>query len=251
MPMLDSYLFFNGACAEAMNFYQKTIGGQMISMLKYGDGPDPQQCGAEAKDRIMHAHLLIDGRNLMASDCPPSMPFTGMKGMSVTLNYDELAAKRLQLLHELVPARSAEATLCACMSAFIRDHDLLGTLRMDPKKIRMIRPAMLLALPALLAPGYAWAADTAAGQAAFYRQIAQMDQKYTDEVAPRYGEVRCPTLILWGEQDRWIPIERGRQLQRAIPGSGFRAIANAGHLVQEDAPEAIVAALRSFLNDGR
>ena len=91
----------------------------------------------------------------------------------------------------------------------------------------------------------------AAGQAAFYRQIAQMDQKYTDEVAPRYGEVRCPTLILWGEQDRWIPIERGRQLQRAIPGSRFRAIADAGHLVQEDAPEAIVAALRSFLNDGR
>jgi len=85
------------------------------------------------------------------------------------------------------------------------------------------------------------------GQAAFYRQIAQMDQKYTDEVTPRYGEVRCPTLILWGEQDRWIPIERGGQLQRAIPGSRFRAIANAGHLVQEDAPEAIVAALLGFL----
>lgn len=34
------------------------------------------------------------------------------------------------------------------------------------------------------------------GQAAFYRQIAQMDLRYTDEVAPRYPEIRCPTLIL-------------------------------------------------------
>jgi len=85
------------------------------------------------------------------------------------------------------------------------------------------------------------------GQAAFYRQLAQMDQRYTDEVQPRYGEVRCPTLILWGEEDQWIPIERGRQLQRAIPAARFRAIAHAGHLVQEDAPEAIVAALLEFL----
>jgi len=54
-------------------------------------------------------------------------------------------------------------------------------------------------------------------------------------------------LILWGEQDRWIPIERGRQLQRAIPGARFRAIPEAGHLVQEDAPEAVVAALLGFL----
>ncbi|MDB6044446.1 MAG: alpha/beta hydrolase [Gammaproteobacteria bacterium] len=87
----------------------------------------------------------------------------------------------------------------------------------------------------------------AVGQAAFYRQIAQMDQRYTDEVTPRYGEVTCPTLILWGEEDQWIPIERGRQLQQAIPGAVFRSIPKAGHLVQEDAPEAIVALLLGFL----
>ncbi|MBI3898787.1 MAG: alpha/beta hydrolase [Gammaproteobacteria bacterium] len=85
------------------------------------------------------------------------------------------------------------------------------------------------------------------GQAAFYRQIAQMDQRYTDEIEPRYGEIRCPTLILWGEDDQWIPIERGRHLKQLIPSASFRAVANAGHLVQEDAPEAIVAALMGFL----
>jgi glycosyltransferase involved in cell wall biosynthesis len=44
-------------------------------------------------------------------------------------------------LEKLVPARAAEATLCACMSAFIRDADLRGVLGLPADKIRMIRPA--------------------------------------------------------------------------------------------------------------
>lgn len=86
----------------------------------------------------------------------------------------------------------------------------------------------------------------ASGQAAFYRQIAQMDQRYTDEIESRYGEMRCPVRIIWGEQDSWIPVERGRELARRIAGSGLCVVPEAGHLVQEDAPEAILAAL---LND--
>jgi pimeloyl-ACP methyl ester carboxylesterase len=83
----------------------------------------------------------------------------------------------------------------------------------------------------------------ATGQAAFYRQIAQMDQRYTDEIERRYGEVRCPVRILWGEEDRWIPVERGRELASRIPGSRLTVVPRAGHLLQEDAPEAIVTAL--------
>ena len=84
------------------------------------------------------------------------------------------------------------------------------------------------------------------GQAAFYRQIAQMDQRYTDEVESRYGEIRCPVTILWGEKDAWIPIERGRSLAARMPNATFRSIPGAGHLMQEDAPEAIVATLLSL-----
>lgn len=83
----------------------------------------------------------------------------------------------------------------------------------------------------------------ASGQAAFYRQIAQMDQRYTDEIESRYGEMRCPVSIIWGEQDGWIPIERGHELARRIRGSNLRVVPEAGHLVQEDAPQALVAAL--------
>ena len=81
------------------------------------------------------------------------------------------------------------------------------------------------------------------GQAAFYRQIAQMDQRYTDEIESRYGGMRCPVRIFWGEQDRWIPLERGHELASRIAGSSLRVVPRAGHLVQEDAPEALVAGL--------
>jgi pimeloyl-ACP methyl ester carboxylesterase len=81
------------------------------------------------------------------------------------------------------------------------------------------------------------------GQAAFYRQIAQMDQRYTDEIESRYGEMRCRVRIIWGQEDKWIPVERGHELVRRIAGASLRVVPEAGHLVQEDAPEALVASL--------
>jgi pimeloyl-ACP methyl ester carboxylesterase len=86
-----------------------------------------------------------------------------------------------------------------------------------------------------------------AGQPGFYRQIAQMDERHTDAVEGRYGAVACPTRILWGEEDAWIPIESGRRLAAMIPGARLVPVPGAGHLVQEDAPEAVVAAVLDFL----
>ena len=84
------------------------------------------------------------------------------------------------------------------------------------------------------------------GQSAFYRQMAQADRRFTDEIEPVYKTITRPVLILWGERDQWIPIARGNQLHRAIPTSEFYAIPNAGHLVQEDAPAILVAHLIEF-----
>jgi pimeloyl-ACP methyl ester carboxylesterase len=92
-----------------------------------------------------------------------------------------------------------------------------------------------------------WLGDI--GQAAFYKQISQFDRRYTDEIEPKYPSVRCPTLILWGETDQWLHIETGQRLKEMIPGAQFQSIPNAGHLMHEDAPEAIVAAAINFLKD--
>lgn len=89
------------------------------------------------------------------------------------------------------------------------------------------------------------------GQAAFYRQIAQMDQRYTDEVQPNYGKIRCPVSILWGEEDQWIPVDRGIELSAMIPGARLTRVPGSGHLMQEDSPEAIVGELMDFLRLAR
>jgi pimeloyl-ACP methyl ester carboxylesterase len=87
----------------------------------------------------------------------------------------------------------------------------------------------------------------AEGQKAFWRQVAQMSDRFTDDIEHRYGEIRCPVAILWGERDEWIPLERGYELARRIPHATFRSISAAKHLVQEDAPEAIMATVLDFL----
>ncbi len=79
------------------------------------------------------------------------------------------------------------------------------------------------------------------GQPAFYRQIAQMDQRYTDEIEQALPAIRCPVSILWGENDEWIPVTQARRLQSMIPGSALQIVPQCGHLVQEDAPAAIIS----------
>ncbi|MFF8970273.1 alpha/beta fold hydrolase [Streptomyces sp. NPDC014995] len=89
------------------------------------------------------------------------------------------------------------------------------------------------------------------GQAAFYRQISQADQRCTDEIQSRYGGIGDPTLVCWGEDDTWIPVAKGRELAVLVPGARFEPIAGAGHLVQEDAPAELTAALVAFLQQPR
>lgn len=88
MPMLDTYLHFDGQCAEAMRFYERTLGGKLQTLLTYADSPMPDQqgCAPSDKDRVMHACLVLDGRMLMASDTPPGM-YRPKAGFSVSLNY--------------------------------------------------------------------------------------------------------------------------------------------------------------------
>jgi len=87
MPVLDTYLFFDGQCAEAMRYYERTLGGRLEAVLTYGDSPEPQQCPPGAKDLVMHTALKLGDRTLMASDVPPSMGPKPMAGFALSLAY--------------------------------------------------------------------------------------------------------------------------------------------------------------------
>lgn len=90
---------------------------------------------------------------------------------------------------------------------------------------------------------------TEAGQSAFYRQIAQADERFTDQIEPLYPTIKVPTKIIWGQQDRWIPPDRAERLAGMIPGAELELIDGAGHLIQYDAPVALSAALTRWLGE--
>jgi pimeloyl-ACP methyl ester carboxylesterase len=89
---------------------------------------------------------------------------------------------------------------------------------------------------------------TEEGQAAFYRQIAEADEAFTDEIEPRYAEIDIPTFVVWGSEDRWIPADRGTRLASIIPGARLAVVPDAGHLIHLDQPAALATLLTTWLH---
>ena len=71
-----------------------------------------------------------------------------------------------------------------------------------------------------------------------------------DALEGRLDAVRAPTLVLWGEQDRWVPIAAGRRLAGGLGRAAFLSVAHAGHSVQEEAPDEVNRLLIAFLKEG-
>ena len=84
----NTYLFFDGECKAAFQFYEQCLGGK-IDMMTYGDAPMSEEIPSEQRDRIMHANLTVGGMVLMGSDTPPD-GFKKPQGFSVNLQFDDL-----------------------------------------------------------------------------------------------------------------------------------------------------------------
>ncbi len=85
------------------------------------------------------------------------------------------------------------------------------------------------------------------GRPAFYRQIAQADNANIAEAEARYARPDFEVHISWGMKDTFIPLAQGKQLRDALSATSFTVIEHSAHLVQEDAPEAVVGVLMQNL----
>ena len=85
---VESYLFFDGRCAEALAFYEKAIGAKPVMQMKFDQSPEPHPPGtipADWGDKVMHAAFTVGDTVVMASDgCGPAS--VGFKGFSLSLN---------------------------------------------------------------------------------------------------------------------------------------------------------------------
>lgn len=89
MPHPIAYLSFNGNCEEAMRFYERVLNGKLDKLIRNADAPGEEQMPSEQGNLVMHACLSLGGNGLLyGGDCPGSMPYEGIKGVSLCLNYD-------------------------------------------------------------------------------------------------------------------------------------------------------------------
>ena len=92
---VQPYLFFEGRCEEALEFYRRTLGAEVLALMRSKDSPDPTMTIPGGEDKVIHAMFRIGESTLMASDgqCQPPAKFQGFT-LSLTVP-NEREAERL------------------------------------------------------------------------------------------------------------------------------------------------------------
>ena len=96
--IIQPYLFFNGSCEQAIEFYRKTLGAEVEMMMRFKESPEPAKPGMVPpgfENKIMHASLRIGQTTVMASDgC--SADKANFQGFSLALSVpNEAEAQRV------------------------------------------------------------------------------------------------------------------------------------------------------------
>jgi PhnB protein len=85
--LIQPYIFFNGKCEEAIEFYRKALGAEVEMMMRFKESPEPPPPGTVPpgfENKIMHASFRVGQTTVMASDgC--STDDTGFQGFSLSL----------------------------------------------------------------------------------------------------------------------------------------------------------------------
>jgi PhnB protein len=94
---IQNYLFFNGNCEDALNFYAEALGGKLTALMRYAGSPMEAELPSDWGQKVMHAHFQADGAEFMASDGMPGAPapLYGGFAMSLYVPQDKDRAERL------------------------------------------------------------------------------------------------------------------------------------------------------------
>ena len=65
---VQPYLFFDGRCDEALEFYKNAVGAKIGRVMRFKDAPEPTQCNPGSENKVMHAQFEIGDTAVLASD---------------------------------------------------------------------------------------------------------------------------------------------------------------------------------------
>src|SRR4051812_45126917 len=87
---MNAYMFYNGNCEAAFEYYVKVLGGEINAMFRYEGTPAAEHVPADWQQKIMHAKMTVDGDELMGSDAPPDK-FKPAQGCAVVVHFTDPA----------------------------------------------------------------------------------------------------------------------------------------------------------------
>ena len=96
--------------------------------------------------------------------------------------------------------------------------------------------------------GYARTLAIRGTTATLIQSALQVVPQGLDEVVARYRELNVPALLLWGREDRAVPLSVGERLARDLPDAALVVLERCGHLPAEELPDESVAVLQAFLD---
>jgi len=87
---VQPYLFFDGRCQEALDFYKKAVGAEVGMLMRWKDSPDKSMCTPDNAEKVMHAQFNIGDTTVMASD-GRNTGQPDFKGFALTINAKDTA----------------------------------------------------------------------------------------------------------------------------------------------------------------
>lgn len=102
ISLVQPYLFFDGRCEEAIEFYRKALGAEVDMLLRFKDSPEPHQPGMVppgSENKVMHASFRVGDTQIRASDgrCMGKPNFEGF-ALSLTVRTEAEADRRFAAL---------------------------------------------------------------------------------------------------------------------------------------------------------
>ena len=80
--------------------------------------------------------------------------------------------------------------------------------------------------------------------------VRSLDDKLFEPYIRRIPDIKKRTLIIWGENDRWVPLHVGQRLERELSASRLAVIPSCGHIPQEEVPDVTAKLMVEFIEAG-
>ncbi len=205
-----------------------------------GRGDRAYDLGVLAEDCAEVVRCLDSGPAVIAG-----MSMGGLIALRLALERPELVSGLVLIATSALPEPPAERDrLRAAFGAHRNSESLPAEFARAEaeahfaRRTRRLRPGLVREIAAAI--------SRRSGRAAWFELNSWLSH---DDLAPRLGELRAPVLIVHGDEDELVPVERALQTRELIPESRLLIVPYAGHAVNIEAPDVVNVAVAEFVQE--